>query len=205
MAAIPSILLFVRFLRLFDLGPSLMPVVLVVTQICIQIISIESGLSQLLFFPPLFFFSFFFFTLYKKKKNQLPSDFSFWEDDQVELKPCCPTLQCLSDVQEKEDCASWRKLDGRGGRRCWPGRGSGGEQRKKKVMLRANSWDMFLTSQTLNLFKKKKKKEPSSLWTSAVHTECRKEKVKQDGHFPRYLLCSVAWWHVPLATGPLTT
>jgi hypothetical protein len=29
-----------------------------------------------------------------------------------------------------------------------------GEQRKKKVMLCANCWDMFLTSQTLNLLKK---------------------------------------------------
>lgn len=37
---IPSILLFVRFHHLFDLGPSLMLVALVVTQICIQIISI---------------------------------------------------------------------------------------------------------------------------------------------------------------------
>lgn len=82
------------------------------------------------------------------------------------------------------------------------GGGAGGEQRKKKVMLRANYWDMFLTSQTLNLFKKKKKR--TQLIMNWVHTECRKEKIKQDGHFPRSFLYSVAWWHVHLATGPLT-
>lgn len=59
---------------------------------------------------------------------------------------------------------------------------------ERKVMLSASHRDMFLTSQTLNLFFYK-----STLLTSVVHTELRKEKTnKAEQISDTFILDSVA-------------